>query len=176
MPWGLKRFQEARCLHFLTFSWGLAHLCTTTAEAAPPFAIFEGACPEPSRRVGISDDGIGGFPERRLRPLELVDEPARIEVRGAHLSKSAKGGAASFVRCRRAPAPGFFRHGLSRALPSQSQNQSQKRRTGVSDPHGQNQDQRRRAGVFVQQLVPFGLAQGRVSPGFQPDSSPSWSA
>ena len=30
MPWGLKRFQEARCLHFLTFScYGRAPLLGT---------------------------------------------------------------------------------------------------------------------------------------------------
>jgi hypothetical protein len=38
----------------LVFDGGLAYSCATTNEAASPFAIFEGACPEPSRRVSTT--------------------------------------------------------------------------------------------------------------------------
>jgi hypothetical protein len=38
---------------------GLAHPCTITTMAASPFAVFEGACPEPGRRVSTTNVPLG---------------------------------------------------------------------------------------------------------------------
>lgn len=39
---------------------GLAHLCSTTTEAATLVAAFDEACPERSRRVGTKDSDAFG--------------------------------------------------------------------------------------------------------------------
>jgi len=51
--------------------WGLAHLCITTAEAAPPFAIFEGVG---STVASILELPIHA-PQRRLTAQSLHPPP-----------------------------------------------------------------------------------------------------
>jgi len=98
----------AKVIRYFCF-WGLAHLCLpllpwiTTCEAAPPFADF--------RRVGTTGDSIGAFRVHELGSLEprrlgLTNNEYSVGGRGTHLSKIAKGGAASVV------------HGLEAALRS----------------------------------------------------------
>lgn len=43
MPWGLKRFQEARCLHFITFSCYQRAPLLASPEARPRFRAKPGA-------------------------------------------------------------------------------------------------------------------------------------
>jgi hypothetical protein len=74
---------------------GLAR--TTTTEAAPPFAIFEGWVP----RTTASDDFVCrnvGFPRNEWVRGERMN--LGVEVGDAHLPKISEGGAASVVRAQ----------------------------------------------------------------------------
>jgi len=48
--------------------------------------------------VGTSDDGIKGLGEGISTVMRIWDTEREVKARGAHLSKNAKGGAASVVK------------------------------------------------------------------------------
>jgi putative transposase len=74
MPWGLKRFQEARCLHFLTFScYGRAPLLGT-ARARD---IFEETFEQTRRWYGFYVTGYVVMPEHVHL---LISEPERAKL------------------------------------------------------------------------------------------------
>jgi hypothetical protein len=73
---------------------GLAQLCTATTEAAPPFVTFEGWVPG----TLVSGDFARVNFDSRVESMRLDQRiRTKIEARGAHPSKTAKGGAASVV-------------------------------------------------------------------------------
>jgi putative transposase len=74
MPWGLKRFQEARCLHFVTFSClGRAPLLGT-ARASD---IFEQAFEQTRQWYGFYVAGYVVMPEHVHL---LMSEPERAKL------------------------------------------------------------------------------------------------
>jgi putative transposase len=74
MPWGLKRFQEARCLHFLTFScYGRAPLLGT-ARARD---IFEQTFEQTRQCYGFYVAGYVVMPEHVHL---LMSEPERAKL------------------------------------------------------------------------------------------------
>jgi len=74
MPWGLKRFQEARCLHFLTFScYGRAPLLAT-ARARD---IFEQTFEQTRQWYGFYVSGYVVMPEHVHL---LISEPERAKL------------------------------------------------------------------------------------------------
>ncbi len=81
----------------------------TTTEAAPPFVVFEGACPERSRRVGTADDDTRAW--RSMPQLScgfhgvVVRSKGEVKAGGAHLSKTTIGGAASSLVEQRWASP-----------------------------------------------------------------------
>jgi putative transposase len=78
MPWGLKRFQEARCLHFLTFScYGRAPLLAT-ARARD---IFEQTFERTRQWHGFYVSGYVVMPEHvhLLIAHLLISEPERAK-------------------------------------------------------------------------------------------------
>jgi len=74
MPWGLKRFQEARCLHFLTFS-----CYDRAARLGSPHArdIFEQTVERVRRWYGFYVAGYVVMPEHVHL---LVSEPKRAKL------------------------------------------------------------------------------------------------
>ena len=74
MPWGLKRFQKARCLHFLTFScYGRAPLLAT-ARARD---IFEQTFEQTRQWYGFYVSGYVVMPEHVHL---LMSEPERATL------------------------------------------------------------------------------------------------
>ncbi len=77
MPWGLKHFQEGRCLHFLTFScYGRAPLLGT-AQARD---VFEGTLEQTRRWYGFYVAGYVVMPEHVHL---LMSEPERTKLSSA---------------------------------------------------------------------------------------------
>ena len=85
------RGTKMRCV----FERGLAHLCGTTTEAAPPFVVFE--------RWGFPLMVSGYVPHVKLGSLRLIRRCGPLAVTSEHMesgfavptpSNSAKGGAA----------------------------------------------------------------------------------
>jgi putative transposase len=74
MPWGLRRFQEARCLHFLTFS-----CCDRAARLGSPHArdTFGQTLEQVRRWYGFYVAGYVVMPEHVHL---LVSEPARAKL------------------------------------------------------------------------------------------------
>ncbi len=74
MPWGLKRFQEARCLHFLTFScYGRAPLLGTAHSRE----IFEQTLEQTRLWYGFCVSGYVVMPEHVHL---LISEPERAKL------------------------------------------------------------------------------------------------
>jgi putative transposase len=74
MPWGLKRFQEARCLHFVTFScFGRAPLLGTTRARD----IFEQTFERTRQWYGFYVAGYVVMPEHVHL---LISEPERAKL------------------------------------------------------------------------------------------------
>ena len=74
MPWGLERFQEARCLHFVTFSCYHRSPRLGTPRARD---VFEQTFKQARRRYGFYVAGYVVMPEHVHR---LVSEPERAEL------------------------------------------------------------------------------------------------
>jgi REP-associated tyrosine transposase len=74
MPWGLKRFQQARCLHFVTFS--CHHRDPLLAEAHAP-AVFEQTLERVRRWYGFFVSGYVVMPEHVHL---LISEPERGQL------------------------------------------------------------------------------------------------
>src|SRR5450759_5596588 len=73
MPWGLKRFQQARCLHFVTFScFGRAPLLGT-AHARD---IFEQTFEQTRQWYGFYVSGYVVMPEHVHLLISFADERA----------------------------------------------------------------------------------------------------
>jgi putative transposase len=74
MLWGLKRFQQSRQLHFLTFS---CHRRRANFESAQSSAVFESSLENVRRQYSLCIYGYVVMPEHVHL---LVDEPARCEL------------------------------------------------------------------------------------------------
>ena len=71
MPWGLKRFQEARCLHFVTFSCYRRAPLLGTARARD---IFEQTFEQTRQWYGFYVSGYVVMPEHVHLPISFADE------------------------------------------------------------------------------------------------------
>jgi putative transposase len=74
MPWGLKRFQEARCLHFITFSCHNRELLLGTPKARD---VFEITLEQARRWYGFRVRGYVVMPEHVHL---LISEPERSRL------------------------------------------------------------------------------------------------
>jgi putative transposase len=74
MPWGLKRFQEQRCLHFLTFSCYRRAALLGTSESRD---VFERTLEQARKWYGFSIAGYVVMPEHVHL---LVSEPERARL------------------------------------------------------------------------------------------------
>ena len=74
MPWGLKRFQEARCLHFITFSCHHREPLLGTPEARD---TFERTFEQARRWYGFCVRGYVVMPEHVYL---LISEPERSKL------------------------------------------------------------------------------------------------
>lgn len=74
MPWGLKRFQQSRQLHFLTFS---CYRRRRNFESAQSRTIFESSLEKVRGQCGLCVYGYVVMPEHVHL---LVDEPAQCEL------------------------------------------------------------------------------------------------
>ena len=86
MPWGLKRFQEARCLHFLTFS------CYNRAPrlGAPQYHVFEQTFEETRKWYGFYVAGYVVMPEH-VHLLMSEPERAKLSIALQMLNRTWRG-------------------------------------------------------------------------------------